>query len=892
MEHMGDISKIFNPGTIALIGATEKEHSVGRIIIDNLLLSEQRKIFPVNPNRETVLGHTCYPNIRDIDVHVDLVIISVRAEMVPRCLEDCGLAGVKGVIIVSSGFSEVGPEGKKLEDEVVAIRNRYGMRVMGPNSIGIIRPTVGLNTTPIEDKADKGNVAFITESGAFGRALLEWGISSHIGFSLIASLGSMIDVDFGDLIDFLGEDPYTRSIMIYMEHPLVNIKRFASAAKGFALNKPIIVLRPVPADEGDKSPRTLTGLLANHNRMYDALFKRIGVVRVKEAADIFNMASVLHTRRLPSGPRLLIITNAGGVGTMATNTLVEQGGELAVLSEEILQELDKFLPNYWKRQNPVYLLRDADIERFSRSISIGLKDPGVDGILIVYTFQAAAKSEELARIIIELAQKSQKPIITSCMGGTGVIKGKELLMEHNIPNYDTPEEAVKTYIYMYKYKHNLELLYETPSELTIDKSPPKNNLRVTVRRALKKGTTFFGGEDAARFLSNYGIPTIHSYSALNIEEAIWKANKIGYPVVLKVISPDIFDRSEVGGRATHVKDEQQLKSEFEKLSKSIKSKVPTARITGITIQAMLEKIDYEVMLGARQDSRFGSIIIFGMGGVGAQVFKDFSMALPPLNQTLARRLMEETQVYKMLRGFRGRPPADLQKIEEIIVAFSNLIVDFPEITEMDVNPIAISDGKAYVLDARIIISDEMTKHTSQYPHLVITPYPTRYIMPWTLPDGTEVLLRPIRPEDEPLEHKMLSTLSEESMRMRFFQTIKNITHEMHIRFCNIDYDREMAIVAEVRENNTRRIIGISRLVIEPGFKNSEYAVVVHDDYHGMGLGYKLVDVLIGFAQDKGLEEVCGYVQSTNLKMLNVCNKLGFTSTPLHDHISKVCLLLK
>jgi len=889
---MGDIRKIFNPETIALIGATEKEHSVGRIILDNLLLSEQRKVFPVNPNKEMILNHPCYPNIKDIAEPIDLAVIAVRAEMVPRCLEDCGLARVEGVIIVSSGFSEVGSVGKKLEDEVIAIRNKYGMRIMGPNSVGIIRPTVGLNTTPIEDSPNKGNVAFITESGAFGRALMEWGIASHIGFSLVASLGSMIDTDFGDLIDFLGEDPYTRSIMIYLEHPVVDIKRFASAAKGFALNKPIIVLRPVPADEGGKTARTLTGLLANHNRMYDALFKRIGVVRVKEAADIFNVASVLHTKRLPTGPRLLIITNAGGVGTMATNTLVELGGELAALSEESLQDLDKFLPNYWNRQNPVYLLRDADAERFSLSINIGLKDPGVDGILIVYTYQAAAKSEELARVVIDQAQRSQKPIITSCMGGKGVMKGRELLLKHNIPNYDTPEEAVKTYIYMYRYKRNLELLYETPSELAVDRAPPKNNLRVAVRRALKKDTTFFGGEEASRFLSNYGIPTIRSYTALNIEEAVWKANKIGYPVVLKVISPDIFDRADVGGLAANVKNEQQLKSEFEKLLKTIKNKVPTARITGIAVQTMLENIDHEVMLGAKQDSRFGSIIMFGMGGAGAQVFKDFSIALPPLNQTLARRLMEETQVYKMLHGFRGRPPADLQKMEEIIVAFSNLIVDFPEITEMDVNPIAISDGKAYVLDAKIIIGDEMTRSTSQYPHLVITPYPTRYIMPWTLPNGTEVILRPIRPEDEPLEHEMLSTLSEESMRMRFFQTIKNITHEMHIRFCNIDYDREMAIVAEIREKNRRRIIGISRLVIEPGLKSSEYAVVIHDDYHGMGLGYKLVDLLIGFAQDKGLEEVCGYVQSTNLKMLNVCNKLGFTSTPLPDHISKVCLLLK
>lgn len=884
--------KIFNPETIALIGATEKEHSVGRIILDNLLLSEQRKVFPVNPSRETVLGHASYPNIRDIAVHVDLAVISVRAEMVPRCLEDCGLAGVEGVIIVSSGFSEVGPEGKRLEDEVIAIRNRYGMRVMGPNSIGIIRPTVGLNTTPIEDTPDKGNIAFITESGAFGRALLEWGISSHIGFSLIASLGAMIDVDFGDLIDFLGEDPYTRSIMIYMEHPIDDIKRFASAAKGFALNKPIIVLRPVPAGEGEKTTRTLAGLLADHNRMYDALFKRIGVVRVKEVADIFNVASVLHTKRLPKGSRLLIITNAGGVGTMATNTLVELGGEPAVLSEESLRELDKFFPNYWNRQNPIYLLRDAEVERFSQSISIGLRDPGVDGILIVYTFQAAAKSEELARTVIELAQKSQKPIIISYMGGTGVIKGRKLLLEHNIPSYDTPEEAVKTYMYMYRYKRNLELLYETPSELAVDRAPPKNNLRVTVRRALKKGTTFFGGEEAARFLSNYGIPTIRSYTVLTFEEAARKAKDIKYPVVLKVVSPDVFDRADAGGPATGIQDEEQLRHEFERVSGRIKDKTPGARATGITIRKMVETIDYEVMLGAKRDSRFGSMIVFGMGGAGAQVFKDFSIALPPLNQILARRLMEETQVYKLLHGYRGRPPADLQKMEEIIVAFSNLIVDFPEIAEIDVNPIAISDGKAYALDARIIISDGMAESTSQYPHLVITPYPARYIMPWTLSDGTEVLLRPIRPEDEPLEHEMLSTLSDESLRTRFFQTIRNITHEMHVRFCNIDYDREMAIVAEVRERDRRRIIGIARLVIEPSLKSAEYAVVVHDNYHGKGLGYKLVDVLIGFAQDKGLEEVCGYVQSTNLKMLNVCKKLGFTSAPLPDHVSRVCLPLK
>ena len=677
---------LFNPRAVALVGATEKEGSVGRVILDNLLLSKDRQVFPVNPHHESVLGLTCYPDVRAIPSPVDVAVIAVRKEAVPGVMEECGAAGVEGVIIVSAGFSEAGAEGKKLEEEILSIKDRYGMRVVGPNSVGIIRPTVGLNTTPIADSPVKGNIAFITESGAFGRALLEWGVASRIGFSLIASLGSQVDVGFGDLIDFLGEDPYTRSIMIYMEHSIGDAKRFASAAKGFSRNKPIIVLRPVPADEDNESARSLTGSMAGHNRMYDALFKRIGVVRVKEAADIFNVAGVLHSRRLPKGPRLLIVTNAGGVGTMAVNTLVEMGGKPAVLSDTSLEEMDRFLPPLWNRQNPIYLLRDADVERFTRAIAVGLQDPGVDGILIIYTYQAAARSDELAEAVIRLAGGSQKPIIASCMGGSGVMKARELFLEHNIPNYDTPEEAVKTYVYMYRYERNLELLYETPSELAVDQAPPKNNLRVTVRNALKKGVNFFGGEEAARFLINYGIPVLKSQTAVNVEEAIQKARIIGYPVVLKVISPDIYDRADVGGLVIGVKDEPELRLEFGRLLERIKEQAPGTRVTGVTIQGMMEKIDYQVMVGAKRDPTFGTVILFGMGGVGAQIFRDFSIALPPLNQTLARRLMEETRVYRLLQGYRGRPPADLRKMEEIIVTFSNLIVDFPEISRDGYQP--------------------------------------------------------------------------------------------------------------------------------------------------------------------------------------------------------------
>ena len=703
---MNDLKTLFNPKTIAVVGATDKEHSVGRSILRNLLLSEDRQVFAVNPHRESVMGLPCYGRVKDIPRAVDLAVIAVPREIVVEAIEDCGLAGAGGVIIVSSGFGEGGSEGKRQEGEIAALRDKYGMRIIGPNSVGIIRPTIGLNTTPIEDMPDKGNIAFITESAAFGRALMEWGVAARIGFSMIASLGSMIDVGFGDLIDFLGEDPSTRSIMIYMEHGMGDIKRFASAAKGFSRNKPIIVLRPLPADEEDETARSLTGSMAGHNRMYDALFKRIGVVRVREAADIFNVAGVLHSRRLPKGPRLLIITNAGGVGTMATNTLTDLGGVLASLSDASLTQFDNFLPPHWNRQNPIYLLRDADAGRFDRAIGIGLEDPGVDGILIIYTYQAAASSEEFARVVSERAGQSQKPILTACMGGLEARKGKELLLRHNIPDYDTPEEAVKTYVYMYRYERNLELLYETPSELSVDRAPPTNNLRVAVKSALGEGKTFLGGEEAARFLTNYGIPAIRSYMTSGVEEAVEKARRIGYPVVLKVISPDIFDRADVGGLAIGVADEEELRSEFGRMMTRIRGEAPSVHIAGIAVQKMMENIDYHLILGAKKDPKFGTVILFGMGGVGVQVFRDFSVGLPPLNQTLARRLMEETKVYRMLQGYRGKPPADFRQLEQMIVVFSNLIVDFPEIPEMDVNPIAVTDGRPSPLDARIILKAE------------------------------------------------------------------------------------------------------------------------------------------------------------------------------------------
>jgi len=882
---------MLNPKTVALIGASEKEGSVGRAIMENLLLSKKSKIFPVNPNRNTVLSINCYPNIASVPEPIDLAVIATPAKVVPETVEECGKAGVQGIVIVSAGFREIGDEGKKLEDQIREIRKKYAMRIIGPNCVGIIRPNIGLNASFLKARPEPGNIAFISQSGALGSAILDWAVNAHIGFSMFASLGSMIDVDFGDLIDFLGDDPDTRSIMIYMES-VGNAKKFMSAARGFARNKPIIVVKPGRFAESAKAALSHTGSMASDDNVYDAAFKRAGVVRVKDVGDLFNSAEVLDSRHLPRGRRLAIVTNAGGPGVMATDELIELGGQLAKLSDESLRQLDSSLPPYWSKGNPIDVLGDADIGRYVNALNVCLNDPGVDGILIAYTPQGAANPAELARSIAEIAKSAWKPIIVTWMGGEAVREARGVFAQSNIPTYETPEDAVKTYMYMYRYGRNLELLYETPAQLSVDQAPPKSHLKALISRLAREGVTTLSEANSKRFLSNYGIPITKPYMAENVETAIRLANEIGYPVVLKIASHDIIHKTEVGGVATGIDSDQKLRTEYEAMMQRVKIAWPEAKILGMTVQKMIENIDYELILGARKDRDFGSVILFGMGGVGAEIFRDFSIKLPPLNQTLARRLMEDTKVYGMIQGYRGKQPADMRQLEEIIVSFSNMIVDFPEIAEIDVNPLAISGGKAYALDARIVLDRSALDHPPPFSHLVITPYPTRYVIPWRLRDGTEVLLRPIRPEDEPLEHEMLTTLSEETLRGRFFQVIKNITHEMLIRYCNIDYDREMAIVGEVREAEKRRIIGIGRLIIEPDFKKGEFAVVVHDDYQRKGLGYKLVDMVIGIAHEKGLEKMYGIVLTDNRAMLRICQELGFRLRDLSDGTTWVELALR
>jgi acetyltransferase len=891
---MGDLHKIFNPRTIAVIGATDKEGSFGRATLENALASPDRVVYPVNPDHEMLLGHTCWSNIGSIPEEVDLAIIATPAATVPGIVEACGRAGVGGLVIISSGFRETGADGVRLEEEIIRINQAYKMRIVGPSCLGIIRPAARFKATFFKGNIESGCIAFISDAGTFGRTLLDWGVSSHIGFSAVVSLGSAIDVTFWDVIDYLFEDPNTKSIILYMEEMLGDVKRFVSAARCFARVKPIILLKTPGLKERQCQGLTHSGMMACQEEVIDALARRLGVVRVREAQDLFNAAGILSSGHRPRGARLAILTNSRGIGIIAAKQLLRSGGKLAVLSEKTMKALDGILPSWWNRGNPVHLLRDADLARYVAAVEIALKDPEVDGLLTVYTPQDFTNPEELAEALIALSATTDKPLLTSWMGGNDVQRGRELMRAKGNPSYDSAEAAVRAYIYMNQYERNLQILHETPAELPLDEAPPKNHLKAIIRRSGRGDSMILTEDESIKFLRNYGIPVIATRTARTLDQAADAARDIGYPVVLKVASPDIVFRQDVGGVVTAIDSETALRSAYKRIMDGVGHFAPKALVRGVVVQRMLEHIDYELILGSRKDSNFGAVILFEHGGIGVEMMRDFSVGLPPLNQTLARLLMEEEPgVYRMLQGFRGKQPADLRQMEQILVSFSRMIVDFPEILEMDINPLAVSEGKAVALDARILLDkNALSGKLPPYSHLAIAPYPTRYITLWRLNDGSEVILRPIRPEDEPLVHEMLTSCSETTIRSRYYHNIKNITHAMLVRSCHIDYARDMTIVAEIHIDKKKRIIGIGSLTVDVnGGEAGEFAIIVHDDFQKRGLAAKLLDVLIGIAEERELKEFYGFIEPTNGRMAYLCDKLGMTRSRSPEDLTRVAISL-
>ncbi len=890
-----NLDKIFAPKSIAVVGASDEEGTVGYSLMRNLIdMKFEGKIFPVNIRKPEMLGFKAYASVEHIPEPVDLAVIATPARTVPDVVEQCGKAGIMGLVIISAGFKEIGAEGKTLEERITEIKKRYGLRIIGPNCLGVIRPSNSLNVTFLAKMPRPGNIAFISQSGALGSAILDWAMHENIGFSNFVSIGSMIDVDFGDLIDYFGTDPKTKSILMYIEG-LSDARKFMSAARHFARTKPIIVIKTGKYSESAKAAASHTGSLTGEDFIYDKAFKRAGMVRVDEIADLFNCAEVLGTQPLPRGPNIAIITNAGGPGVMATDAVISKGGKMAKLSLKTIETLGSVLPSFWSHGNPIDILGDAKADRYKATVEACLNDENIDGLLIIFTAQAVGNPVEIANAITELVKSKtyqNKTIVTSFMGYGAVEEANRVFSQNSIPTYTTPEQAVKTYMYMYQYKSNLELLYQTPEELPVDLTPPKRPLMVIMRNVANEGREILNEAEAKTFLEYYNFPVVKTKTARSVDEAATIASQLGYPIVIKILSPQIVHKTEAGGVILDINNENELREAYDRIMRKAKEYNSNADILGVTVQRMIKQKGYEVIIGSKTDPLFGPVILFGMGGIGVELFKDFSIGLPPLNQTLVRRIMEETKVYQLLRGYRNVPPANIKLLEEIMVLFSQMLVDFPQLKEVDINPLFINEKEAFAFDARIVIDkNKVFQKLEPHEHLVITPYPKKYETVWKMRDGRSVLLRPIKPEDEPMWEEMFQNFSEESIRYRFFQIIKDTPHETRIRYTNIDYDREIAIVPELNEDGKRKILGVVRVSFEPDAKAGEIAFIVADPWQGSGLGTKMVDYAIEIAKDMKIETLYAIMLPDNFRAINLMKKMGFAITYPQDGTVKGTLSL-
>jgi acetyltransferase len=883
-QRSSGLDMFFAPTSVAVIGATETVGSVGRTLLKNLIASPfGGTVYPVNPKRPSVLGIKSYPQIGDITEKVDLAVIVTPAASVPGLVKECAAAGVRGAIIISAGFKETGAAGIELERQVLAEARKANIRLIGPNCLGVMNPINGFNATFAASLARPGSVAFISQSGALLTAILDWSIREMIGFSAFVSIGSMLDVGWGDLIDYLGDDPKTQSIVIYMES-IGDARAFLSAAREVALTKPIIVIKAGRTEGAAKAAASHTGSLTGSDDVLDAAFRRAGVLRVNRIADLFDMAEVLSMQPRPKGNRLTIITNAGGPGVLATDALLQTGGELAIVSKPTLETLNTFLPAAWSHNNPIDVLGDAGADRYAKTLEAVARDPNSDGVLVILTPQDMTDATGTAEILKAYAKLDGKPLLASWMGGENVEEGSRILKKYQIPEFAFPDAAARVFTYMCQYSRNLAALYETPEPASIAAEgtdfPARTEALIAKVRAA--GRTLLNEIEAKELLALYGIPVTPTRMAKTEAEAVKQANRIGYPVVLKLYSETITHKTDVGGVQLNIRSAPGVRTAFKAIFKSVKEKVGVQAFQGVTIQPMISLKDtYELILGSSPDPQFGPTLLFGTGGQLVEIFKDRALALPPLNTTLARRMMEGTQIYAALKGTRGRKSVDLKALEQLLVRFSQLVLSHRDIREIDINPLLASADGLMAVDARVVLYDPKVPAADR-PRPAIRPYPAAYIGGWRMPDKTTVVIRPIRHQDEPLMAQFHKTLSERSVYLRYFQELKldeRVKHERLTRRCFIDYEREMALVAEgkPRRGAPAEILGIARYTKKHGTPEAEFALLVSDQKQRQGLGRELLQRLIQIAREERIGRLTADILRENHGMLALCKSLGFAT---------------
>mgnify|MGYP001271769833 CR=1 FL=1 len=869
------LTPLFEPASVAVIGATERAGAVGAVLVRNMLEAGYRgALFGVNPKYKSVQGVACFGAIGKVPQRVDLAVIATPAPSVPEIIEQCGRAGVRSAVVISAGFSEAGPTGAKLERALLENARRHKLRVVGPNCLGLLRPALGLNATFARGAALPGSLGLVAQSGAVCTAMLDWARPNKVGFSSVVSLGGSTDVDFGEIIDYLIEDPKTEHILLYIEG-VRSARRFVSALRAAARVKPVIVMKVGRHPAGSRAAVSHTGAIVGLDDVFDAVVKRAGVVRVTTIGQMVAAAQALSAHVRPQGERLAVVTNGGGPGVMAADRAADLGIPLAQLSPETIERLKPALPANWSHGNPLDLIGDASAARYRAAVSACLADEGVDGVLAILTPQAMTEPAEAAQAVIDAARDSTKPVLACWMGEEQTRAARRLLAEARIPVFRTPDPAVEMFGHVSAFYRNQRALLQTPGPVAAQGAPDLATARAIVDAAVAERRSVLSEMESKALLAAFRIPIAKTMVARSAHEAMLIAGETGFPVAMKIDSPEITHKSDVNGVRLNLDSAQGVQETWQRIVDDAKRLRPEARINGVSVEPMVRRAHgRELMVGVIRDPVFGPAIVFGTGGTAVEVHRDRAVALPPLNQFLIADMIRGTRVAKLLGAFRRMPPVDMAALEEVLLRVSEMVCELPELAEVDINPLIADETGAIAVDARVVLRPAPPRR-DRYGHMAIHPYPAHLVSAWQPREGPPVTLRPIRPEDAEMEQAFVKSLSAESRYFRFMDTLRELTPQMLMRFTQIDYDREMAFVATLDARAGETEIGVARYVTNPDGESCEFALVIADDWQRKGLGRRMMEQLIGVARARGLRSMVGHVLAENRGMLSLCQKLGF-----------------
>jgi acetyltransferase len=872
---LSDVDQLFTPTAVAVFGASDRGGSVGGMVYRNLLASGCKGVcYAINPKHDRVADKPCYKSLQDLNKHLDLVLIATPAETVPEILDQCGEYGVKAAVVHSAGFGEQGERGTTLQNKLVEAARRNRIRVLGPNTLGIMRPQHGLNASFGNEQALPGNVALVSQSGAVCTAMLGWSRPRQLGFSAVVSLGAAADVDFGDVLDFLALDRHTRSILLYVEG-IRDARRFMSGLRAAARLKPVVVIKTGRHQAGSRAAKSHTGAWVGSAEVFRAVMERAGAVQVDSIDQLFAAAQVFAGRKRMAGDRVAIVTNGGGPGVLAADCTVERNLKLSRFSEETRRALEDALPDKWSHDNPVDVIGDTTPERYHAAVEACMADPNVDGVVAILAPLALTDSEKVAEKVIESAKKSSKPLIACWMGAPYIKGARTLLSENGVPNFTFPGVSVEAMSFLATYQRNKKLLMQSPGPLSESRSPDVDGARLIIEGVMAEGRRTLAGIEAKAILSAFHIPTMQAVMARTPNEALMAAQALGFPVVMKISSQQIEHKSEVDGVRLNITDAQSVRRTYTEIVDRARKLRPEAVIDGITVEHMMSaRAARELMIGVVRDPIFGPIISFGAGGIEVEVMEDHAVGLPPLNNFIIETMINHTRVARLMGAFRHMPPMNRQALARILQRASEMVCELPEIVNMDINPLIGNDKVVVAVDARIRVNYRPPQ-MPQYGHMAIHPYPTNLMERVQLPDGTDLVIRPIRPEDAQMEQHFVRGLSEQTKYFRFMQAIKELTPEMLVRFTQIDYDREMALIAVVSQEDGDVEVGVARYMSRPGGEACEFAIVVSDEWRARGIGARLMRSLMQNARERGFRIMDGEVLSANTRMLALVQSLGF-----------------